>query len=71
MQMSSGLVASLAGPPIAGLITDAHTTTLPDGTTEIDWIFTILYAGLVMLVGNLPLLWIRFDKTKGKFKVKI
>jgi MFS family permease len=71
MQMSSGLVASIAGPPIAGAITDSNTTINADGTKTVDWLETILYAGLVMLVGNVALIWIRGDKTKWKFITKI
>ncbi|KAI9002039.1 major facilitator superfamily domain-containing protein [Hyaloraphidium curvatum] len=71
MQMSSGLMGSLAGPPIAGLITDSHTTTLPDGTKSIDWIPTIMYAGAFLLAGNVLLVWIRGDKTGWKLRYKI
>lgn len=42
MQMSSGLIASIAGPPLAGLITDHNTVILADGTKEIYWIPTIV-----------------------------
>ncbi|KAI9003046.1 major facilitator superfamily domain-containing protein [Hyaloraphidium curvatum] len=72
MQMSSGLVASLAGPPIAGAITDANTVVLPDGTRQVTtWLPTIMYAGFTMLVGNLALIWIRGDRTGWKLAAKI
>lgn len=37
MQMSSGFFASLAGPPIAGAITDSQTTVAADGSKQINW----------------------------------
>ncbi|KAI9023911.1 major facilitator superfamily domain-containing protein [Hyaloraphidium curvatum] len=41
MGMSSGVVSSFAGPPIAGLITDANTTVV-NGVKSINWVPTIL-----------------------------
>lgn len=53
MQMSSTLVASIAGTPIAGAILDRYTTIDPvTGVKSSNFTPMILYAGIVMLLGN-------------------
>lgn len=53
MQMSSTLIGSIAGTPIAGAILDANTTTDPvTGARYTNFTPMIMYAGFVMLFGN-------------------
>lgn len=62
---------SLAGPVVQGLLVDLHTTTLPDGTKEFDFLPMQLYAGGTLLVSAAFALGLRMWMSKGKIWVKI
>ncbi|KXS08963.1 MFS general substrate transporter [Gonapodya prolifera JEL478] len=70
LQMSSSLINTLAGPPIGGALLDANTSFV-DGVKVVNYLPTTLYGGSLLLVGALPLLWVRWKAGGGRWWSKI
>lgn len=70
---SSWLTAHLLSSQnsIAGALIDGGTTTLPDGTTHINFLPAMLWGGLNLLMGAVFALWLRYDLSKGKTFIRI
>ncbi|KAI9024567.1 major facilitator superfamily domain-containing protein [Hyaloraphidium curvatum] len=68
---TSTLPGHLAGAPIAGLIVDATAQTGPDGTTTFNYLYLILYCGLVQLAGGIINVGLRMRMADWKIKVRV
>jgi hypothetical protein len=62
---------SVAGPVLQGLLIDISTTTLPDGTKDVNFLPMMLFSGGTVLVSAGFALGLRMHMSKGKWWVKI
>ncbi|KAH6576427.1 hypothetical protein BASA50_002328 [Batrachochytrium salamandrivorans] len=65
------LFGDLFGTPIAGAIIDHFTKVSADGTTTVDYIPSILFAGSCFAIGSILLMSIKMTIGKRRFYVKI
>ncbi|EGF84131.1 hypothetical protein BATDEDRAFT_84863 [Batrachochytrium dendrobatidis JAM81] len=65
------LFGDLFGTPIAGAMIDHFTVTLPDGAVSVNYLPSILFAGLCFAVGSMLLMSIKMTVGNRKFFIKV
>lgn len=67
MMFFFGIVSQFLGAPLCGIIIDANTTVLADGTKVTNWLPLIMFTGASMVPGLVALIWLRFRQAKWKW----